>query len=122
MSSVEVSIDPVPPPATSHRREPCLIVIFGATGDLSRRKLVPALFDLVSDGLLTAEFEVLGVGRSQMDDEKFRDMLRDGTERSKDSHHFTPDRWQEFAQHLHYLSGAIEDREFYANCENESTS
>ena len=40
-------------------------------------------------------------------------MLRDGTERSKDSHHFTPDRWQEFAQRLHYLAGVIEDPEFY---------
>jgi glucose-6-phosphate 1-dehydrogenase len=94
MSSVEVTIDHVPEPVSPKAVEPCIIVIFGATGDLSRRKLVPALFDLVTDGLLTADFEVLGVGRSELNDEKFRDMLRDGTERSKDSHHFTPDRWQ----------------------------
>ena len=112
MSSVEVTIDHVSLPATPNAVEPCIIVIFGASGDLSRRKLVPALFDLVTDGLLTAGFEVLGVGRSEMNDEKFRDMLRDGTERSKESHHFTPERWKEFSQHLHYLSGAVEDREF----------
>ena len=40
-------------------------------------------------------------------------MLREGTERSKDSHHFTPARWNEFAQHLHYLAGPIDSPEFY---------
>jgi len=113
MSSVEITIDHVSEPANTEAVESCIIVIFGATGDLSRRKLVPALFDLVTDGLLTADFEVIGVGRSPLSDEKFRDMLRDGTERSKDSHHFTPDRWQEFAQRLHYLAGAMEGPEFY---------
>lgn len=113
MSSVEVTTNQVPAPVMPKAVEPCLIVIFGATGDLSRHKLVPALFDLVADGLLASDFEVLGVGRSQLQEEKFRDMLRDGTERSKESHHFTPPRWQEFAQHLHYLSGAMEGPEFY---------
>jgi glucose-6-phosphate 1-dehydrogenase len=113
MSSVEITIDRVSVPATPKAVEPCIIVIFGATGDLSRRKLVPALFDLVADGLLTAGFELLGVGRTQLDDDKFRDMLRDGTERAKESHHFTPDRWKEFAQRLHYLAGAMENPEFY---------
>ena len=112
MSSVEI-ITHVSEPTRQKAVEPCIIVIFGATGDLSRRKLVPALFDLVADGLLTAGVEVLGVGRSPMDDEKFRDLLRDGTERSKDSHHFTPGRWREFAERLHYLPGAIKDPEFY---------
>ena len=113
MSSVEVTIDRISQPAAVKAAEPCIIVIFGASGDLSRRKLVPALFDLVTDGLLTAGFEVLGLGRTQLDDTKFRDMLREGTERSKESHHFTPDRWNEFAQHLHYLAGPIDSPEFY---------
>ena len=113
MSTVEVTIDRVSAPAAVKAAEPCIIVIFGASGDLSRRKLVPALFDLVTDGLLTAGFEVLGVGRSPLDDTKFRDMLREGTERSQDSHHFTPARWNEFAQHLHYLAGPIDSPEFY---------
>ncbi len=113
MSSVEITIDHLSLPATPKAVEPCIIVIFGASGDLSRRKLVPALFDLVTDGLLTAGFEVLGVGRTAMNDDSFRDMLRDGTERSKESHHFTPERWKDFSQRLHYLSGAVEDREFY---------
>ncbi len=113
MSSVEISVDRVPTLVPPKAVEPCIVVVFGATGDLSRRKLLPALFDLVADGLLPAPVEVLGVGRSRIDLEQFRNSLREATERSKYSHRFTPARWQSFAQHLHYLSGDIEGPEFY---------
>ena len=115
MGSVEISVDQVPVPLTPRAVEPCIIVVFGITGDLSRRKLLPALFDLVADGLVSAPVDVLGVGRSPIDLEQFRGTLRDATERSKDSHHFTPARWREFAQHLQYLAGDYDSPEFYRN-------
>lgn len=52
--------------------EPCVMVIFGASGDLAKRLLVPALYNLACDGLLADNFAVLGTGRSQLNNEEFR--------------------------------------------------
>jgi hypothetical protein len=57
---------------------PCAMVIFGATGDLTRRKLVPALYNLARAGHLPAEFSVVGFARSAEEDEAFREELRKG--------------------------------------------
>ncbi|HOI48238.1 MAG TPA: glucose-6-phosphate dehydrogenase, partial [Prolixibacteraceae bacterium] len=54
-----------------------LLVIFGASGDLTRRKLVPALFDLFLQNLLPAKFAVLGVSRTPFSDEQFRDSMKE---------------------------------------------
>jgi glucose-6-phosphate 1-dehydrogenase len=51
---------------------PCAMVIFGATGDLTKRKLIPALYNLVNDELLTDAFAVVGIGRSPLSEEEFR--------------------------------------------------
>jgi glucose-6-phosphate 1-dehydrogenase len=48
--------------------EPCTLVIFGGSGDLARRRLIPALYNLLLDGLLPANFAVVGLGRKQMTD------------------------------------------------------
>src|SRR5271157_4005509 len=50
----------------------CLVVIFGGSGDLTRRKLIPALYDLACVGCTNRNFEVLGIGRSKFDDEEYR--------------------------------------------------
>jgi len=54
---------------------PCAMVIFGATGDLTKRKLIPALYNLITNGLLPEEFAVVGVGRSPLSDEEFRERM-----------------------------------------------
>jgi glucose-6-phosphate 1-dehydrogenase len=51
---------------------PCAMVIFGATGDLTKRKLIPALYNLIAHGLLPEAFAVVGVGRSELSDDEFR--------------------------------------------------
>jgi glucose-6-phosphate 1-dehydrogenase len=56
---------------------PCAMVIFGATGDLTKRKLIPALYNLVDDGLLPDEFAVVGIGRSPLSEEEFRQRMAD---------------------------------------------
>jgi len=58
------------PPAS-----PNVTVIFGAGGDLTRRKLIPALFHLCDAGLLSDNFAVLGLGRRDVDDDSFRDLM-----------------------------------------------
>ena len=56
------------------------VVIFGASGDLTKRKLVPALYALAAEGSLPAGFTVVGAGRSEMTDEEFREEMRRGIE------------------------------------------
>jgi glucose-6-phosphate 1-dehydrogenase len=60
---------------------PCVVVIFGASGDLTKRKLVPALYALTHDGLLPPGFTVIGAGRTAMTDEEWRAQMRAGVER-----------------------------------------
>jgi glucose-6-phosphate 1-dehydrogenase len=62
-------------PDTHPLSEPCVMVIFGASGDLTKRLLVPAMYNLACDGLLSDNFAVLGVGRSALSDEAFRDSM-----------------------------------------------
>jgi glucose-6-phosphate 1-dehydrogenase len=57
------------------------IVIFGGGGDLAHRKLLPALYNLHVDGLLPAKTAILGVGRSAMTDEAYREFAKDGITR-----------------------------------------
>ena len=66
--------DPQTPP---HPAGPCAFVIFGAAGDLTKRLLVPALYNLAAAGLLPQEFAVIGVARGEMSDETFRARMRD---------------------------------------------
>ncbi|MEW6323981.1 MAG: glucose-6-phosphate dehydrogenase [Nitrospirota bacterium] len=89
--------------------QPCTLVIFGGSGDLARRKLVPAVYNLLLDGALPANWAVLGVGRQRMSDTEFRAMLREGI--AKHSRQALADRrWEEdFAPRLFYLSGEIDD-------------
>ncbi|MDH5296236.1 MAG: hypothetical protein OEW26_03825, partial [Nitrospirota bacterium] len=70
-------------PVTANRAaatQSCTIVIFGASGDLTRRKLLPALYNLLLDGLLPDNFAVLGLGRKTLSDEDFRSIAREGIE------------------------------------------
>ena len=98
---------------TMPKGDSCLVVIFGGTGDLTRRKLVPALYDLACVGCTTGNFQVLGVGRTKLNDEEFRSRLREGTEKSKDTRHFSDEGWSNFIERLHYLVGDANQRDFY---------
>jgi len=63
------------PLGVASKPDPCVIVIFGATGDLTSRKLVPALFDLVCHGVVPAEFAIVGYGRRPWSDDDFRKVM-----------------------------------------------
>src|SRR2546423_12733485 len=56
---------------------PCVLVIFGAAGDLTKRKLIPALYNLKHSNLLSDNFAVIGVARAELSDDEFRRRLRD---------------------------------------------
>ena len=77
-----------------------LIVIFGASGDLTKRKLVPALFDLYQNKLMPEKFAVLGISRTKYSDDEFRDYLKDHAKQF--AHQFDEKQWRAFAEGLHY--------------------
>lgn len=82
------------------------IVIFGASGDLSLRKLVPGLFSLYRKGRLPEEFNILGFSSSQMNDEAFRTKLQQGVEKFGEGA-FEHNQWQDFEKHLYYQPGSF---------------
>jgi len=91
---------------------PCAMVIFGATGDLTKRKLIPALYNLVNDELLPDEFAVVGVGRSPLSEEEFRQRM------AEDLRQFATGEVDEakldwLLQRLHYVAGDLEDTETF---------
>lgn len=88
-------------PATpTEHPDPCVLVIFGASGDLTQRKLIPSLYELHCDGLLPPKFCVLGVSRTPKSDEAWREELRVAA--SKHTLKFDAARWAEFAKRVHY--------------------
>jgi glucose-6-phosphate 1-dehydrogenase len=93
--------------------ESCVLVIFGASGDLTRRKLIPALYDLACVGCMNPGFEVLGVGRTPLSSEEFRDRSRQSAAASKDARNFTGQQWSSFEKRLSYFVGDPNDADFY---------
>jgi glucose-6-phosphate 1-dehydrogenase len=83
------------------------IVIFGASGDLTRRKLVPALYRLYAKERLPASFRIAGFARTEMDDDGFRELMRENT--AEHSPSFDEETWEMFAQNLYYVVGAYDD-------------
>jgi len=89
---------------------PCLMVIFGASGDLTQRSLLPSLFELVMKDLLPKPFAVLGVAISDWDDDEFRRRMHDAV--SPDGKE-AEDAWDGFAQNIHYLAGDFDSRDSF---------
>lgn len=92
---------------------PCVVVIFGASGDLTRRKLVPALFRLASQRLLPAEFAIVGLSRSALSDDEFRSRMREALTTFSADKRLDEEVWSSFAQGLFYLAGDIGNPETY---------
>ena len=80
---------------------PVTIVVFGASGDLTQRKLIPALFNLFRKHRLREKFFIVGVARTAMDDDAFRKTLLEGVKQFA-SYQYTDEEWQAFAAHLSY--------------------
>ena len=92
---------------------PCTIVIFGGSGDLTKRKLLPALYNLLLDKLLPDNFAVLGLGRKELSDEEFRAIARDGIEQFS-RQPLESISWKTFQSRLFYCSGDIKNSEYYS--------
>lgn len=101
--------------------EPCTLVIFGGSGDLARRRLIPALYNLLLDGLLPSSYAVLGLGRKSMTDEAFRAMAREGV-MGHSRQALVETTWNEFAAHLFYIAGDNDDPNTFAALKSKADS
>jgi len=95
------------------KADSCILVIFGATGDLTRRKLIPALYDLACVGCMSPHFDIVGVGRKPLSDDEFRKTLEEAAAHSKDARNFTAEHWRDFAERIRYFAGDTNDPETY---------
>ncbi|HEY1016294.1 MAG TPA: glucose-6-phosphate dehydrogenase, partial [Herpetosiphonaceae bacterium] len=93
---------------------PCTVVIFGATGDLTARKLVPALYNLSREGLLPSGFSLVGFGRRPWSDEEFRQEMRKAVDEHSRSKPVNEEVWRAFAEGMFFAQGEFTEDEAFA--------
>jgi len=92
---------------------PCVMVIFGASGDLTQRKLIPALYHLERDGLLSENFAVIGMSREPLTHEAFRNRLSERVQGFLGSEQLNLEIWQRLVKKLYYHPGSGQDPQAY---------
>jgi glucose-6-phosphate 1-dehydrogenase len=97
----------------SRKTPPCVAVIFGANGDLTKRKLLPALYRLAWEGRLAPGFAIVGISRTAMSDDQFREHMRESVAKFLEDSPFDEDLWKSFAQGLFYMAGDVADPNMY---------
>jgi len=101
---------------------PCSIVIFGASGDLTARKLIPAFYHLCKDKQLPSAFRVIGFARRDKTDESWRNELREELNQFSRTQPVDEAVWKEFAKNLFYCRGDLTDAAAYKKLEELLTS
>lgn len=94
---------------------PSTLAIFGATGDLTGRKLMPALFQLYLQKLLPDAFSIVGIARRPFPDDAFREMMHEAVQQHVPAGTASGEQWQGFAQHIHYQQVEFDDPAGYAD-------
>jgi glucose-6-phosphate 1-dehydrogenase len=112
-TTTSVRVQDVPDVVTA-RANPCTMVIFGAIGDLSRRKLLPAIYQLMKEHLVNEEFAVLGVGRdSSITDDAFRAQMREALKASDEVKRVDEALWQTLCPKLFYVAADLTNKDAY---------
>ncbi len=110
----EIISNPLQDPLRFSRRvPPCAIVIFGASGDLSKRKLLPSLYRLFFERRISSSFAVIGSSRTPMSDDQFRDKMKESVSKFLEEAPFDEDVWTSFAQSLFYVAGDLNNPDSY---------
>src|SRR6266403_3686536 len=85
--------------------DPCAIVLFGASGDLAKRKVIPAMFDLAAHNSLGSRYAIVGFARTHMDDDSFRSTTSEAAKTMSDIGPVDPAKWNDFSSNLFYSPG-----------------
>jgi glucose-6-phosphate 1-dehydrogenase len=102
--------------------EPCAIVIFGASGDLTARKLIPALYHLYKEKQMPPKFEVIGFARREKTDDSWRTELKAALDQFSRTKPVDEKVWSEFAAHVTYCAGDFSDAAAYRCLEKKLTA
>ncbi len=99
---------------TNSKPQPTILVIFGGSGDLTWRKLVPSLFDLFQDLTMPPDFSIVALDRIELDDEGLRRRFRDGIEKFSRTGKVSDKVWSSFAKHIYYRKGDFTKPDLYS--------
>jgi len=98
---------------TSKKARPSIIVIFGGTGDLAKRKLIPAFYNLFLDNWMPEKFAIIGLGRSELDNTTYRSHLAEGLSEFSRTGAPEQQKWEEFNPNISYFQSNIDDIDSY---------
>ena len=100
-------------PSLDRPADPCVLVIFGASGDLTKRLLMPALYNLHCDGLLSGQVAIVGMAMDELTSEEFRDRLSADMPKFHTRKAFDAEAWQQLVARIHYTPGRFDDPEAF---------
>ncbi len=93
--------------------EPCSVILFGASGDLAKRKVIPAMYDLAQHNSLGERYAIIGFARTQMTDESFRTTIGEAAKTISEVGPIEPAKWNDFSSNLYYSAGEYGDPNSY---------
>jgi glucose-6-phosphate 1-dehydrogenase len=94
--------------------DPCTVILFGASGDLAKRKVIPAMYDLAQYKSLGERYAIIGFARTPMTNDSFRSTAGEAAKTISEVGPIDPAKWDEFASNLHYLPGDYGDQNSFA--------
>jgi glucose-6-phosphate 1-dehydrogenase len=100
-------------PETSPPTQPFVMVVFGASGDLTKRLLVPALYNLACDGLLSEQFALLGTAMDDLTTDSFRARMSEDIKKFHTRQDFEQPAWDRLVERFHYVQGGFSDPGLY---------
>jgi glucose-6-phosphate 1-dehydrogenase len=104
---------------SSPTSQPCVLLIFGASGDLTKRLLVPALYNLACDGLLSEHFALLGAAMDPLTTDSFRERMSEDIKKFHTRHAFDQEVWDGLVGRFHYLPAGFADANAFAKLKTE---
>src|SRR5579875_1049439 len=99
--------------STHSKPEPAIFFILGGSGDLTYRKLIPALYNLFLDDWMPEQFHIVGIGRTAYSNEKYKAHLLEGIHKFSRRKNHKIEHWNEFSEHIEYLKMDVEDDQAY---------
>jgi glucose-6-phosphate 1-dehydrogenase len=109
----------VDPDGSNPTSQPCVMLIFGASGDLTKRLLVPALYNLACDGLLSEQFAVLGAAMDPLTTETFRQRMSEDIKRFHTRQSFDQAVWDKLVARFHYMQAGFDDAGVFSKLKAE---
>src|SRR5882757_966805 len=94
--------------------EPCSVILFGASGDLAKRKVIPAMYDLAQHNSLGERYAIIGFARTPMTDESFRATIGEAAKTISEVGPIDPAKWNDFSSNLYYSAGEYGNPDSYA--------